>query len=522
MNMFSDPFFIVILVVLAVVLAFFVLTRVIANYYIKVPPNFVAVVYGRKNKSDDGNGYELVTGGSKFVMPLIESVEFLDISVFPVEIDVANIPNADGVLVSVQGNANVKILNDTASLEAACERFLGKSQEEIQTIAHRSLEGHLRAIVGGMSIEEIINNRTIFNQKVLEESGEDLRKLGLGVDFITIQDVRDEEGYLVAIGQKKVAEVKRDANIGKAEAEKETQIKTTSAVMEGQKQAAENAAKIAEAEKERDVKKAQYKSQIERENALAEQARPLASAEARKKVIEQETSVAEAESQKTEKELQVTIIKPAEANKVANIINAEAQQSVTIKNAEGEQKKKELEAKGEAAAILAKGEAEAKVIQMKLEAEAAGTVKKAEAYKMMDEVGRQMQIIDKIGEVGPSLLTGLAEVVGKAAEPLGKVKEIKILDMGSGKNGGAVQGFANIVPSWLLSFMESMKSHGFDPTGLLGKAHIKECSGESSSLEEMLKTLTPEQLASLKDITPEQIEFFKSTFAKTKDGVTGE
>lgn len=522
MSMFSDPFFIVIVVVLAVVLSFFILTRVISNYYIKVPPNFVAVVYGRKNKSGDGNGYELVTGGSKFVIPLIESVEFLDISVFPVEIDVANIPNADGVLVSVQGNANVKILNDTASLEAACERFLGKSQEEIQTIAHRSLEGHLRAIVGGMSIEEIINNRTKFNQKVLEESGEDLRKLGLGVDFITIQDVRDEEGYLVAIGQKKVAEVKRDANIGKAEAEKETQIKTTSAAMEGQKQAADNAAKIAEAEKDRDVKKAQYKSQIERENALAEQARPLASAEARKRVIEQETSVAEAESQKTEKELQITVIKPAEANKVANIINAEAQQSVTIKNAEAEQKKKELEAKGEAAAILAKGEAEARVIQLKLEAEAAGTIKKAAAYKMMDEVGRQMQIFDKIGEVGPSILTGLAEVVGKAAAPLANVKEIKILDSGNGKNGGAVQGFANTVPSMLLSFVESMKSHGFDPTGLLGKAHIKEGSGESSVLGDFLKGLSPEQMAALKDITPEQIEFLKATFEKKETSINND
>lgn len=522
MMLFPETFFIVMTVVVAVVVAFFVLTRVIANYYIKVPPNFVAVVYGRKNKSNDGTGYELVTGGSKFVVPLIESVEFLDISVFPVEIDVSNIPNADGVLVTVQGNANVKILNDTASLQAACERFLGQTPDEIKTIAHRSLEGHLRAIIGGMSIEEIIKDRTKFNQKVLEESGEDLRKLGLGVDFITIQDIRDEEGYLLAIGQKKVAEVKRDANVGRAEAEKDTQIKTTSAAMEGQKQAADNAAKIAEAEKERDVKKAQYKAQIERENAIAEQARPLASAEARKKVIEQETSVAEAESQKTEKELQITVVKPAEAHKAADIIKAEAQQSITIKTAEAEKQKKELEAKGEAAAILAKGEAESKVIQMKLEAEAAGTIKKAEAYKMMDDVGRQMQIIDKIGEVGPSILTGLAEVVGKAAEPLGNVKEIKILDTGNGKNGGAVQEFAKTVPTMLLTFFESMKSHGFDPTGLLGKAHIKETVGETSVLESIFKDLSPEQIASLKDITPEQLELFKSTFAKTKDGATGE
>jgi flotillin len=517
----SDSIFIIMAVILGVVFAFFMLFRVISNYYIKVPPNFVAVVYGRKNKADNGNsnGYELVTGGSKFILPLIESVEFLELSVMSLEINISNIPNKDGVLVSVQGNANVKILSDLASLAAACERFLGKAPTEIQTIAHRSLEGHLRAIIGKLTIEDIIGDRSKFNQKVLEEAGEDLRKLGLGVDFITIQDITDNEGYLAAIGQKKIAEVKRDGQIGRAEAERETKVRTTTATMEGEKQSAENAAKIAEAEKERDVKKAQYRAETEKEQAKSEQARPLASAQAKKEVIERESEVAIANSEKIANELLSTVVKPAEAQKQADIINAEADKSVTINQAEAQKQKTELEAQGKAAAILAEGQASAKVIQMKLEAEAAGTIKKAEAYKMMDDVGRQMQMIDKIGEVGPGILDGVAKVVGEAAKPLGNVKEIKILDMNGGKNGSsAVANFAQMVPAMLLQMNETMKSAGYDISGLLGKANIKETVtdvGVDQVLKDMLKDLTPEQRELFKNVTPEQIELMKKVFKKS-------
>jgi len=519
------------------------LFKIVSNYYLKVPPNQVAIIYGRKNKTKDGvAGYEMLTGGSRLIIPILESVAYLDLSVSSMEIDVVNVPNKDGVLVNVKGNANVKILGDNISLSASCERFLGKTKEEINTIAHRSLEGHLRAIIGRLTVEEIVSDRAIFNQKVLEEAGEDLKKLGLGVDFLTVQEITDENGYVKSLGQTRTAAVKRDAEIGKAEAEKETVIQTTTAKMEGQKRAAENVARISEAEKERDVKQALYFAETEKQKAISEQARPLASAQARQEVITQEIEVdrvraekmavvALAEAKKTENELLSTVIKPAEAQKGADIINAEANKSVTIQNAEGEKQKRELEAQGKAAAILAEGEAEAKVIQLKLEAEAVGISAKADAYKKMDSVGQQLQMLEKFGEVGPSLLDGISKIVAEAAKPLGNVGEIKILDLGGNDGkGGAVNKFANIVPSMLLQMCETMKSSGFDVEDLLKKANIKQQQNtieiESKPVPEPIvnevvkkeehveSEINPDVTKILENITPEQIELIKSFMKK--------
>lgn len=186
--------------------------------YIKVPPNKVAVFHGRRHKSPDGKavGFRLVTGGAAFRWPIVESVTYLDLTIFPIDLDVRDVPNKDGVLASVQAVANVKIRSDHQSLVAAAERFLGRSPEEIKQIAYKNLEGHLRSIVGRLTMEEIVRDRAKFNQEVLNEAASDLAKTGLGVDVLTIQRVADPEGYIEALGKKRTAEVKRDAQIGEA------------------------------------------------------------------------------------------------------------------------------------------------------------------------------------------------------------------------------------------------------------------------------------------------------------------
>src|SRR5512147_1042613 len=314
----------VLLVLVAAVVLVVVMTAV--RNYIKVPPNKVAVFYGRKHRAPDGStvGFRLVTGGAALRWPIFESVAYLDLTIFPIDLDVRDVPNKDGVLVSVQAVANVKIRSDETSLAAAAERFLGRSPQDIKEIAYKNLEGHLRSIIGRLTVEEIVRDRSKFNQEVLMEAAADLAKIGLGVDVLTIQKVADPEGYIEALGKKRTAEVKRDAQIGESAAARESTIQSTTALREGKERENENLALVAQAEKERDVRKAKYEAEVLSQQATARQAGPLAEAQARQQVVAQEvqvefvrtqkqTTVAEAEAQRREKQLLAEVVRPAEA-----------------------------------------------------------------------------------------------------------------------------------------------------------------------------------------------------------------
>ncbi|WP_333594549.1 flotillin family protein [Anaerospora hongkongensis] len=466
-----------------------------ANLYVKVRPNEAAVFYGRKHKPKDGEekGYQIITGGAKLRIPILEDVMFLNLNTFPVDIDVIDVPNKDGVKVSVRGNANMKIKRDIASLEAAAERFLGYPDESIHEIAHKSLEGHLRAIVGKMTIEDLVKDRTALKQNVLEEAGDDFAKMGMYIDFLTINDITDKDKYIDSLGQKRTAEVQKDAvlgraeavrdtKIGEAEAEREATIRSTTANQVAATRAAENEAMVALAEKERDVKKAEYLAQTQRESAFAALAGPLATAEKEKEVVAaqkevdrirtiKETAIAEAEAEKREKQLIAEVVKPAEAAKQAQIIQADGDLQAEIKKAEARKRQLELEAEGEASKILSIGQAKAKAIQLEKEAEAAGVAALAESYKKMDEVGRTIQMIEKIGEVGPALVTSFAGVVDAAARPLGNVEKITITDFGG--TGTPITGLAKVAPQVIAQMMEGFKGVGINPAQLLQKMKLE-------------------------------------------------
>jgi flotillin len=479
-SIISGAFFVPIMMVVIVV-AILAMIKIVANNYIKVPPNKVAIFYGRKRVMKDGTtiGFRVISGGAKFKMPIVESVTYLDLNVFPIDLVVKGVPNKDGVLVNARGVANVKILSDEISMLVASERFLGMEPQQIKDIAFKNLEGHLRAIIGRLTVEDIVSDRTKFNQEVLREAGEDLRKIGLGVDVLTIQEIDDEYGYIKALGQKRTAEVMRDATIGKAEADRDATLRATTAQREAQQKSNENLALIAEAEKERDVKKARYLAEVQREQALATQAGPLAQAEARKKVVEQEVDVeriktlkeaevAMAEADRREKELIATVIKPAEAEKIAAIARAEGEREATIRRAEAEMKKLELEGQGQASAIRADGQAEADVIRMKLTAEAEGIEKRAEAFKKLDEAGRNLQILEVVRHIVSESLEKLPPVMGEIAKPLGNVDRISLVDFGgNGPNSGSIARFGQTVPLVLAQMFEGLKAVGIDPADLV-------------------------------------------------------
>jgi flotillin len=493
--------------------------------YVKVPPNKVAVFFGRKRKSPDGRyvGFRLITGGAAFRWPIVESVTYLDLTIFPIDLDVRDVPNKDGVLVSVQAVANVKIRSDQQSLAAAAERFLGRSVEEIKQIAYKNLEGHLRSIVGRLTMEEIVRDRAKFNQEVLMEAAADLQKIGLGVDVLTIQKVADPEGYIEALGKKRTAEVKRDAEIGEALAHREATIQSTTAIREGKEQENANLALIAQAEKERDVRKAVFLAEVEAEQARARQAGPLSEAKARQAVVEQEvlvdlartrkqTEVAVAEAERRQQQLVAEILRPAEATKSQVILQAEAAKQREILQAEGhksavvtvaEAERQRLamegvgaaealkakllaEADGTRAKMLAEAEgtrakmlAEAEGIKAKLLAEAEGALKKAQAFGQLGESARAMLVLERL----PDVIKAFAPVAGAVAAPMGNIEKLVMVDGGgSGGSGSPLQRLAGTVPATIFQLLQTAQGLGLDLSGLLGKMGIADESRQKATV----------------------------------------
>ncbi|MBI4120175.1 MAG: flotillin family protein, partial [Parcubacteria group bacterium] len=319
-------FMVPVAVILVVIVGFFLVLRSVFSLYVKVPPNKAAIFYGRKSKTEGGQliGAKVVSGGGKFRIPLVEAVEWLDLSTMSMDLEVKDIPNTHGVPVSIKGVANVKIKSDDVSLASAAERFLGKKQEEVKAIVLDNLHGHLRAILGKMSIEALIRDREQFNSSVLSEAGEDLGKMGMQVDILKIQDIKDSLGYIEALGKPQTAQVKADAQMKEAERQGEADQKTAEFNQMARTVEAKNAALIAEAEKDRDVKKATYLAGVQAEQARAEQAGPLATAQAKQAVIMQETEVANKEAERKAAQLLAEVVKPAEAAKRKVVVDAEA------------------------------------------------------------------------------------------------------------------------------------------------------------------------------------------------------
>lgn len=238
--------------VVLVLLAFFIGMWLFAKNYIKVSPNTVAVLSGRKRKLPDGRtvGYRLVRGGAVLRWPLLEKVEYLSLNVFTIPLEIRRAYTLKGVPVSVKAVANVKIRSDETSLQAAAERFLGMTHDQIQRVIFQTLEGHLRSILGTLTVEEVNSDRQSFAQKLTSEAAVDLEKMGIGVDVLTIQEISDEEDYLNALGKRRTAEVKRDATIGEAEATRDAKIKSALALQEGEKAKFAADAEIAQAQRD--------------------------------------------------------------------------------------------------------------------------------------------------------------------------------------------------------------------------------------------------------------------------------
>jgi len=509
--------FIVPIVVVVSIVAVFIAFVNLAKNYIKVPPEKAAVVYGRKHKikTEDGvreRGFRLIKGGAAFVLPFFEKVSWLELGLMTIPLSVSKMPSKFGVPVNVESIANVKIGSSDDSLEKSAEQFGGRSTGEIENTIRETMEGHLRAIVGQMTPEELFQDRQKFSQEIQRAASDDIANMGFEIIAFPIKDVRDSEGYIEALGKRRVAEVKKDAAIGEANAEREKMVQTSLAIREGKEAELKNEQAVAEAQRDLSLKKAQFKKETDSAEATANQAGPLAEAEAIKDVkraqvaaeeaeTEARIGLAEKEAMRKEKELISTVVKPAEANRQKLVIESHANEEAAVHNAEAvrqsakaEKEKMEMEGQGEAAALQAKGLAQAEAEKAKLIAvaegkkadllaEADGKLKLAAALKELDETGKLLQILDELPEVsdavGKALAKafgpeGLAAVFAAIAAPMGEIGEIKILDMGGnsrdGNDGNAVSRLASIGPEIFFNFLAKAKALGLD--SILKKAGI--------------------------------------------------
>jgi flotillin len=435
-------------------------------------------------------------------MPVLEQVAYLSLNVISIPLKIQRAYTKEGVPVTVEAVANVKIAGDDMSLRSAAERFLGMSVEQIKGVIFQTLEGHLRAILGTLTVEEINADRQAFAQKMTDEAALDLKKMGVNIDILTIQQISDEEGYLDALGKKRTAEVKRDAVIGEALAQRDAMIQSANADQEGRTKRYEADVTIAQSLRDKEAKQAEFNAAVQAKQAEAQQAGPLATAIAKQKVTEQETRidqvrktqevlVQEQEALRKERELQATVVKPAEAERQAAILRAEGEKQATIIKAEATQKELEYEGAGEAAKIervgraeaakvLAVGEAEAEVIKKKLLAEAEGLQKKSEAWKNFNEAAVLNMLVEKMPELAQAFATQLAGI-----------DKINIIEMGNGGSGaGGIGKVMGTVGGGMTAMLAMLKDQfGIDV------ARLAQAKTEAATVEAESRATTPKKSA---------------------------
>ncbi|XP_064095788.1 flotillin-1-like isoform X2 [Macrobrachium nipponense] len=395
--------------------------------FVTCGPNEALVISGCCHKKP-----LLVPGGRAFVWPTVQQVQRISLNVMTLNVESPRVYTAQGVPISVTGIAQVKVQGQYEEmLLAACEQFLGKTEGEIQQVALETLEGHQRAIMGSMSVEEIYKDRKKFNQNVFEVASSDLINMGITVLSYTLKDIHDDEtyyakGYLDALGMARTAEVKRDARIGEAEASKDSQIKE--AIAEEERMAAKyiNDTEIAKAQRDFELKKASYDMEVNAKKAEAELAYELQAAKTRQKIKEeqmqikvveraQEVHIQDQEIQRRERELEATVKQSADAEKFKLEKLAEAARNRTL-----------LEAEAEAEAIRVKGEAEAYSVEAKAKAEAMIMQQKAEAMKEYKEAAMLEMY-----------LATMPKIAAEVAAPLSQTKKLTMVSTGQSEVGAA-------------------------------------------------------------------------------------
>jgi len=421
----------VIVIVGLAVAAILIILVLIAKMFRKAGPNEALIVYGFR-------GPRIIRGHGAVIFPVVESARQLSLELM--SFDVApkqDLYTKQGVAVTVEAVAQIKVRSDNESILTAAEQFLTKTPPEREGLIRLVMEGHLRGIIGQLTVEQIVKEPEMVADRMRSTCADDMSKMGLEVISFTIKEVRDQNEYITNMGRPDIARIRRDAEIATAEAERDTAIRRANALREAavaksaadqERVIAETAslAKQAEAQRDLDIQKAQFTEQSRKQEAQADKAYEIQTNVMQQRVIaeqvkvqqiekEQQIKVQEAEILRHEKELIATVLKQSEIERqrVENIAAAERSRLT-------------VEAEGRASAIRVQGEAEAAIIFQKGEAEAKAMNLKAEAYQEWT----QAAVVDH-------LISNMADVVRAMSEPLSKVDKITIVSTGGENNIGA-------------------------------------------------------------------------------------
>src|ERR1039458_156017 len=405
-------------------LALILLMGLLTSLYRKAGPNEALIVYGFR-------GPRVVKGHGTVIFPMVESCRQLSLELM--SFDVApqqDLYTRQGVAVTVEAVAQIKVHSDQVSILTAAEQFLTKEPREREGLIRLVMEGHLRGIIGQLTVEQIVKEPEMVGERMRGTCAEELSKMGLEVISFTIKEVRDKNEYISNMGRPDVARIKRDADVATAEAEGDPAILRANALRDSsvnkakadqERVIAETASQTRQAEAQRDleIKKAEYAEQSRRQQAQADKAYELQT-----NVMQQQVTAEMVKVQQVEKEGQIKVqeaeIMRHEKELIATVLKGAEIERQRIENmAAAEKNRLTAEAEGRASAIRTQGEAEASIIFQKGEAEAKAMTVKAEAYQEWN----QAAVVDK-------LLTNMADVVRAMAEPLSKVDRITIVSTG--------------------------------------------------------------------------------------------
>ncbi|HEX2910306.1 MAG TPA: SPFH domain-containing protein [Chloroflexia bacterium] len=446
-----------------VVLVLVLIIWISVSLYRKVGPNEALIVYGR-------GGTSVITGGGRIVWPFVQSAKQLSLELMSFDVaPTQDLYTRQGVAVTVEAVTQIKVKNDPVSIMTAAEQLLTKGQDDRQDLIRLVMEGHLRGIIGQLTVEEIVKEPEMVSDRMRATSSADLNKMGLEAVSFTIKEVRDKNEYILNMGKPDIALIKKAADIAAAEAERDTAIRravtmreasVARAQAEQERVIAETASATRQAEANRDLelKKAEYLASVQREKATADKTYEIQTNIMEQQVTvekvkvdrarkEEEIKVQEAEIARREKELIATVLKQAEverkrietlaeANRQRQVLEAsgqaeaqrlQGQAEADVQRIKGQADADVIKAKGigQADAIKEQGLAEAVVIKAKGEAEAGAMSLKAGAYHEYN----QAALLDK-------LLGGIPEVVRAMSEPLTKVDKITIVSTGDGSGKG--------------------------------------------------------------------------------------
>ena len=423
------------LIILVIIIGVAAAIMIAASRYKKVPPNMAMVVYGKRQRGTGGRGYRVISGGAKVIVPIVESIEWLKLDVRTLDLivnDIVTDVKRSGAKINIKAVAQVKVSSDEATMNTAAENLLGKADQEVNEIALKTLEGHVRGVCAPLTVEEVNSDRDAIASKILGMAGNDLRNMGIEIRSFVIKEIEDAMGYLNALGVKRTEEVKRDARVGKANANREATIAEALAAQQAEKANAEAEANVAQYHRDRDVIKQQSETTVELERANKEIAFQLQTAKRNQELIveqrkidirakEQEVLVQQQEVRRREQEQIAAQVVPAkmgadamaaiaDGEKRKIVITAEGEKERAILIAEGERERLARTAAGEAERIRQEGTAEADIIRLKGEAEAyairarglaeaEAMAKKAAAWEQYGKAAVTQLIVEKLPEI---------------------------------------------------------------------------------------------------------------------------